>query len=64
MPRRIFDGLTFGHDGMPEFAGTKQRIAEALIENEGQKPVRSPDVRGSYWPFDDQSRMMQACPRL
>ena len=57
VPRRISDGLTFGHDGIPEFAGTKQRIAEALIENEGQKPVRILDVRGSYWEFDDTGRV-------
>ncbi len=33
------EGLTFGHNGIPEFAGTKQRVPEVLIENEDPKEV-------------------------
>ena len=52
VPRRVLHGLPFGLDAIPEFAGTRQRQADVVLENEGGKPVRILDVRGSFWIFD------------
>jgi hypothetical protein len=52
VPRRIQDALVFGDDAIPEYAGTRQRIATAIVENENGKPVRILDAQGTYWTFD------------
>lgn len=52
VPKRISDALTFGHDGIPEYAGTRQRVIDVVVENESGRPVRILDARGSYWGFD------------
>ena len=57
VPRGIVEDLVFGKDALPEFAGTRQRVAAAVIENEGSKPFRILDVRGTYWHFDDNGRI-------
>jgi hypothetical protein len=60
VPRRVCDALTFGEDAIPEYAGTKQRVAQVVVENEDGKPVRILDARGSYWTFDKEGRIDQA----
>jgi hypothetical protein len=57
VPQRIHDALVFGEDAIPEYADTRQRVAQVLIENESGKPVRILDVQGSYWIFDKQGRI-------
>jgi hypothetical protein len=49
--------LAFGEDAIPEYAGTKQRIAEVIVENDGRKPVRILDAKGSYWDFDEEGKI-------
>jgi hypothetical protein len=57
VPRRIQDALVFGEDAIPEYAGTRQRIATAIVENENGKPVRILDASGSYWTFDSDGKI-------
>lgn len=57
VPRRILDGLPFGLDAIPEFAGTRQRQAQVVIENEDSKPLQILDVLGSFWDFDDDGKI-------
>lgn len=59
IPRRIHDALTFGEDAIPEYAGTRQRVAQVLVENENGKPARIMDAKGSYWLFDKEGRIDQ-----
>jgi hypothetical protein len=59
VPRRTRDDLIFGYDGIPEYAGTRQKVAEVLVENENGKPVRILDAQGSYWLFDKEGRIDQ-----
>ena len=59
VPRRVLHGLPFGMDAIPEFAGTRQRQADVVLENEGGKPVRILDVRGSFWIFDAEGKIDQ-----
>ncbi|WGJ13771.1 hypothetical protein QEV83_13910 [Methylocapsa sp. D3K7] len=57
VPRRIRDGLTVGQDAIPEYAGTTQRIATVIIENDRGKPVRILDAQGEIWSFDSEGRI-------
>src|SRR5215207_2535142 len=57
VPRRIVDNLVFGLDAIPAYAGTRQRVAEIMLENENGKPTRILDARGSYWTFDDSGKI-------
>jgi hypothetical protein len=59
VPKRIQDALVFGEDAIPEYAGTRQRIATAIIENQNGKPVRILDASGTYWTFDAQGKIHQ-----
>ena len=55
--RRIVNGLIFGADSLPAYAGTRQRVAEVLVESEDGRPVRILDVTGSWWAFDEEGRI-------
>ena len=59
IPRRVLHGLPFGLDAIPEFADTRQRQADVVLENEAGKPVRILDVRGSFWIFDAEGKIDQ-----
>ncbi|OKO73193.1 hypothetical protein [Bradyrhizobium sp. AS23.2] len=49
---RVMDGLVHGYDAMPQFAGTRQKIANVIVELEEGKPARITRVDGSYLHFD------------
>jgi hypothetical protein len=57
IPRRVAEGLYLGDDALPEYAGTKQRVAEVVNENEGGKAARILDARGRYWVFDKEGKL-------
>lgn len=57
--RRVGVGIHLGEDAIPEFAGTRQKALEVIIENENGKPVRIIDAKGVYWHFDNQGRIDQ-----
>ena len=63
VPRRILDGLPFGLDAIPEFAGTQQRHAQVVIDNEGGKPLQILDVLGSFWEFDEEGKIDEGLHR-
>jgi hypothetical protein len=37
---RLMEGLAHGKDAMPQYAGTKQKIANVIVEMENGKPVQ------------------------
>lgn len=39
--QRVMEGLCHGEDAMPQFAETKQRVANVIVESEALKPMRS-----------------------
>lgn len=57
VPRRVSEGLHLGEDTIPAYAGTTQRVAEVILDNEEGKPVRIRDARGLYWRFEDDGRL-------
>lgn len=50
--QRVMDGLVQGQDAMPQFAGTKQKVAQVIIELEEGKPARITRADGSFIHFD------------
>jgi hypothetical protein len=50
---RLMDGLARGKDAMPQCAGTKQKIANVIVEMEKGKPVRLARADGSFLTFDE-----------
>jgi hypothetical protein len=50
---RLMDGLARGKDAMPQYAGTKQKIANVIVEMENGKPVRLARADGSFLTFDE-----------
>ena len=57
LPQRIGYELPFGRDAIPEFAGTRQRVATVLVESEAGKPVQILDSRGLIWAFNAEGRI-------
>ena len=55
--QRVMTGLIHGKDAMPQYAGTKQKLADIILENEGKKPVRIERAQGSFLTFDDKGHV-------
>jgi Autotransporter beta-domain len=50
---RLMDGLARGKDAMPQYAGTKQKIANVIVEMENGKPVQLGRTDGLFLTFDE-----------
>jgi hypothetical protein len=48
LSQRVMQGLVRGQDAMPQFAGTKQKIADVVVEMDKARPVKIARVDGSY----------------
>lgn len=55
--QRVMMGLIRGKDAMPQYAGTRQKVADVILENEGKKPVRIERTQGSYLTFDENGQV-------
>jgi hypothetical protein len=55
--QRVMEGLCHGQDAMPQFANTKQKVANVIIELENGKPVRILEANGSFLHFDDKGKV-------
>ncbi|TCU65581.1 hypothetical protein EDE08_113195 [Bradyrhizobium sp. R2.2-H] len=51
--QRVMMGLIRGKDAMPQYAGTRQKVADVILESEGKKPARIERTQGSYLTFDE-----------
>jgi hypothetical protein len=54
---RLMDGLAQGKDAIPQYAGTKQRVANVLVEMDDGKPVRIGRADGTFLTFDDNGQV-------
>jgi hypothetical protein len=50
---RLMEGLAHGKDAMPQYAQSKQKIANVIVEMENGKPIRFSRVDGSFLTFDE-----------
>jgi hypothetical protein len=55
--QRLMEGLAHGTDAMPQFAGTKQKVANVLVEMDNAKPVKIGRADGSFLTFDDNGQV-------
>lgn len=61
--QRVWEGLCHGEDAMPQFAETKQRVANVVVEMEDGKPSRILEATGSYLIFDKQGKVHESLVR-
>jgi hypothetical protein len=52
MSSRVMSGLASGEYALPQYAGTKQRVAIIVLQNEGGKRAKIFEVHGRYYSFD------------
>ncbi|UVK39931.1 hypothetical protein LHFGNBLO_001346 [Mesorhizobium sp. AR10] len=52
LSRRLAEGMVFGKDALPQYAGTRQKVASVVLEIDGTKAQRILSAHGSYWTFD------------
>jgi hypothetical protein len=57
MSHRLVQGLAHGKDAMPQYAGTKQKAADVLVEMDGGKPVKIVRADGSFLTFDEKGQV-------
>jgi hypothetical protein len=55
--QRLMHGLALGNDAMPQYAGTRQKAADVLIEVENGKPVRIAKADGNFLTFDKKGQV-------
>jgi hypothetical protein len=57
IPHRLMEGLAQGKDAIPQYAGTRQKVANVLVEMDNGKPVRIDRADGSFLTFDDNGQV-------
>jgi hypothetical protein len=60
---RLMEGLCHGEDAMPQFAETKQRVANVVVEFDDGKPSRILETTGTYLDFDKDGKVHEALQR-
>jgi len=63
LSRRVMQQLYAGAPVLPEYAGTRQRVAEVYIEFEDKKPKQIIDMRGHTLKFDDRGGLVRNDPQ-
>lgn len=57
IPRKVLEGLTFGKDAIPAYAGMRKKVVEVIVENEDGKPQAIEQAIGCYFEFDAEGRI-------
>ncbi|MCK1282268.1 hypothetical protein IVB46_44340 [Bradyrhizobium sp. 61] len=55
--QRVMMGLVHGKDSMPQYAGTKQKVADIILEADNGKPLRIERSVGSFLRFDESGQV-------
>jgi hypothetical protein len=55
--QRVMMTLVHGKDGMPQYAGTKQKVADIILEMENGKPLRIERAEGSFLRFGENGQV-------
>jgi hypothetical protein len=54
---RLMEGLAHGKDAIPQYSGTRQKVANVIVEMDDGKPVRIEKADGSFLRFDEQGQV-------
>jgi hypothetical protein len=57
------EGLCHGEDAMPQFAGTKQKVANIIVDVEDGKAARIVNATGTYLHFDAKGKVHESLQR-
>jgi hypothetical protein len=60
MSNRVASGLISGELVLPQYAGTKQRVAIIVLQSDGKKPAKIFEVHGRYYSFDAAGKAAEA----
>lgn len=60
LSHRLVEGLIHGNDAMPQYAGTRQKTADVVIELEDGKPTRITRSDGHFLTFDENGQVHRA----
>ncbi|MET4315897.1 hypothetical protein [Bradyrhizobium sp. RT4b] len=55
--QRVMMALVHAQDAMPQYAGTKQKVANVILEMDNGKPLRIERVEGSFLTFDENGQV-------
>ena len=55
--QRVMMGLVRGTDAMPQYAGTRQKVADVILQSEGRKPLHIERAQGSFLTFDEKGQV-------
>ncbi|MEY9580931.1 hypothetical protein ABIE88_008507 [Bradyrhizobium diazoefficiens] len=55
--QRVMMALVHAQDAMPQYAGTKQKVANVILEVDNAKPLRIERIEGSFLRFDDKGQV-------
>lgn len=61
--QRVMEGLVHAQDAMPQFANTKQKIANVIVELEEGKPAHITRADGSFLHFDAAGKVHESLVR-
>lgn len=61
--QRVMDGLCHGEDAMPQFAETKQKVVNVVVELDDGKPSRILEATGTYLHFDKRGKVHESLVR-
>jgi len=59
LSRRLMQELYNDQPVLPEYAGTRQRVAEVVIEFKDKKPQRITRIRAYWYAFDDRGGLVR-----
>lgn len=59
LSQRLVEGLTHGKDAMPQYADTRQRVMEVVVQNEDGKPARLGRTHGAIWKFNEDGEIRE-----
>lgn len=57
LPKKRLEALISGRERMPQFAGTRQKNAEVVLEVDGRRPVQIVRAMGSFFHFDQEGSL-------
>lgn len=59
VPRPTADALVHEDYALPQYANSRQRVADVWVENEGGRATRILDAVGTYWSFSEGGQLIE-----
>jgi hypothetical protein len=63
LSRRLYERMVADTYAIPQYAGTRQKLAHIVLDTDNGKPSRITGVSGSYLQFDDAGKIRTGLAR-